>query len=60
MEGKGEDKNGEKMKIKKSEHHGNLAKQASNAHIKMCGKAMQMMDKIQSLLERYKSNDDTD
>ena len=60
VEGKGEEKNGEKMKRKKLEHRGNLAKQASKAHVKMCGKAMQMMDKIQNLLERYESNDDTD
>lgn len=50
------------MKTKKIEHRarGNLAKQASKAHVKMCGKAMQMMDKIQIFLEKYESNDDTD
>ena len=42
----------EKMKTKKSGHCvcGNLAKQA---HVKMCGKAMQIMDKIQNFLEKY-------
>lgn len=60
VEGKGEDKKGKKMRRKKSSHRQNLAKQASKAHAKMCGKAMQMLYKIQNLLEKYDSAEDTD
>ena len=42
-----DDKKGKKMKRKKSDHRGKLAKQASKAHEEMCSKAMQMIDKIQ-------------
>lgn len=48
------------MKRKKSAHRKNLAKQASKAHAKMCGKAMQILYKLQNLLEKYDSDDDTD
>lgn len=60
VEGKGEDKKGKKMKRKKSAHRKNLAKQASKTHAKMCGKAMQILYKLQNLLEKYDSDDDTD
>ena len=42
-----DDKKGKKMKRKKSDHRGKLAKQASKSHEEMCSKAMQMIDKIQ-------------
>ena len=45
------------MKRKKQDHRGKLAKQASKAHVEMCSKAMQMMDKIQNMLEKYDSDD---
>ena len=60
MEGNGEDKKGKKIKRKKSDHRGKLAKEASKAHVNMCGKAMKMLDKMQNLLEKYDSSDDTD
>lgn len=59
VEGNDDDIKGTKMKRKKSDHRGKLAKQASKAHVEMCSKAMQMMDKIQNMLEKYDS-DDTD
>ena len=57
VEGNDDDKKGKKMKRKKSDHRGKLAKQVSKAHVEMCSKAMQMMDKIQNMLEKYDSND---
>ena len=57
VEGNDDDKKGKKMKRKKSDHRGKLAKQASKAHVEMCSKAMQTMDKMQNMLEKYDSND---
>ncbi|KAM7451633.1 hypothetical protein ABFA07_000948 [Porites harrisoni] len=59
VEGNDDDIKGTKMKRKKSDHRGKLAKQASKAHVEMCSKAMQMMEKMQNMLEKYDS-DDTD
>ena len=50
----------EKDKKEKTDHRGKLAKEASQAHVEMCGKAMQMIDKIQNLLGKYDTSDDTD
>lgn len=60
VEGNRDEKESRKIRKQKSEHRGKLAKQASKAHVEMCSKAMKMMDKIQNLLEKYDSNDDTD
>lgn len=34
-----------------------LEKQASKVHVEMCSKAMQMMDKMQNMREKYDSDD---
>ena len=57
MEGNDDDIKGTKMKRENSDHRGKLAKQASKAHVEMCSKAMQMMDKIQNMLEKHDSHD---
>ena len=57
VEGNDDDIKGTKMKRENSDHRGKLAKQASKAHVEMCSKAMQMMDKIQNMLEKHDSHD---
>jgi len=49
-----------KIKKKKTTSRGKLAKQASKSHVDMCDKAMQMMDKISNLLQKYDDSDETD
>ena len=59
VEGNDDDKKGKKMKRKKigSSRKIKLANQASKVHVEMCSKAMQMMDKMQNMLEKYDSDD---
>ena len=45
-----------KMKTKRS--RGKLAEKESKRHMKMCNKAMSMMDKLESILKKYESDSD--